>query len=186
MSFSVQKSKVPSRKSSEIKFREPRPSDGSAVHALIAACPPLDVNSCYAYLLMCSHFAATCVVAESPEGILGFISAYPRPDCPHTLFVWQVAVSSAARGQGLAGRMLDAIVQRHSCQGLHRMETTVSPTNRASEMVFRKFANRHGAAVETSALFECSDFGNENHEEEVLFTIGPLNMGAAKPNRVEV
>jgi len=186
MSLSVKNSKVSSRKSPEFVLREPRPSDGSAVHALIAACPPLDVNSCYAYLLVCSHFARTSVVAEGPEGIVGFISAYARPDNPQTLFVWQVAVSSAARGQGLSGRMLDAIIQRDACEGLHRLETTVSPTNRASEMVFRKFAERHGAAVETSALFECSDFGNEDHEAEVLFSIGPLNMGAAKPNQDEV
>ena len=172
--------------SMEITFREPRPSDGPVVHALIEACPPLDVNSCYCYLLLCSHFAQTCVVAESPDGIVGFISAYARQDSPHALFVWQVAVSSAARGQGLAGRMLDSIIARPACAGINRMETTVSPSNRASESVFRSFAKRHDAAVETSSLFERSDFGNENHEEEVLFTIGPLNMGAAKTNRVEV
>src|SRR5690554_7602315 len=47
-----------------ISLRKPTVTDGSAVHALIARCAPLDTNSMYCNLLQCFHFAGTAVVAE--------------------------------------------------------------------------------------------------------------------------
>ena len=64
-------------------LREPRRKDGAAIHQLIAECPPLDLNSLYAYLLLCEHNRGTCVLAESAGGrIDGFISAYVLADRP--------------------------------------------------------------------------------------------------------
>ncbi|MHC5068213.1 MAG: GNAT family N-acetyltransferase, partial [Planctomycetota bacterium] len=57
------------------------------------------------------HFAHTSVVASVGPDLIGAVTAYRVPDDPTTLFVWQVAVSDAARGQGLAGRMLQFLVQ---------------------------------------------------------------------------
>ena len=88
-------------------LREPRRKDGAAIHQLISECPPLDVNSLYAYLLLCEHNRGTCVLAESAGGrIDGFISAYVLVDKPDVLFVWQVAVHTRARGQRLGRAML--------------------------------------------------------------------------------
>jgi len=84
-----------------ITLRMPNGTDGSDVWALVRECQPLDENSMYCYLIQCDHFAETCVLAEMNGQPVGWISGYLRPDAPDTLFVWQVAVSAAARGKGL-------------------------------------------------------------------------------------
>ena len=95
-----------------ITLRTPVKDDGYRLHQLVAQCPPLDPNSIYCNLLQCSHFAETGVAAEIDGDLVGFISGYVPPQQPETVFVWQVAVHEKGRGQGLAKRMLKAIVAR--------------------------------------------------------------------------
>jgi hypothetical protein len=63
-----------------VRLRRPRPRDAAAIWSLVRASKALDVNSPYAYLLVCSHFAATSVVAERGDSIVGLVAAYARPD----------------------------------------------------------------------------------------------------------
>lgn len=154
--------------------------DGRAVHDLIRNSPPLDLNSSYNYFLLCSHFADTCVVVELGDQIVGFLSAYRKPKDMETLFVWQVAVDGAMRGQGMAGRMLEHVLARPVCDGVHFIETTVSPSNRASRRVFERFRERRDAQWREEIFISRDLFGNENHEEEVLFRIGPLDNHSDK------
>ena len=88
-------------------FRKPGVSDGPTIYDLVTRSKPLDVNSRYNYLLLCSHFANTCAVAESDATVQAFISAYVPPEQPDTLFVWQVAVDASLRGQGVASPLDD-------------------------------------------------------------------------------
>ena len=85
-------------------FKKPVPEDGANLFSLIENCPPLDTNSMYCNLLQTSHFADTCVAAKRPNSqeLIGFVSGYLLPGDKSTLFVWQVAVSESARGEGLA------------------------------------------------------------------------------------
>lgn len=158
-----------------ISLRTPVLADGKAVHELIRSCPPLDLNSSYNYFLLCSHFSATCVVAELDGELIGFLSAYHLPQAPDRLFIWQVAVDERARGEGLAGHMLASLLQRASCAGVHYLETTVSPSNQASRQVFSRFAARHGLGWQEETFLSREHFGTESHEEEVMFRLGPLN-----------
>ena len=57
-------------------LRKPERQDGAAIHALIAACPPLDLNSVYAYLLLCEHHAKTYVIVQHSGATEGAITAY--------------------------------------------------------------------------------------------------------------
>ena len=50
-----------------ISIEKPQVAHGPAIHRLVAACKPLDLNSRYAYLLLCEHFARTCVIARDPS-----------------------------------------------------------------------------------------------------------------------
>lgn len=151
-------------------FRRPTRSDGDALHSLIASCPPLDLNSTYAYLLLCEHHAETCVIAESDGKIAGVITGYRHPQRPDTLFVWQVAVSPDFRRQALAARMLEQLFSN----GRYRyIETTISPDNAPSHNLFQQFAERHGVPLDTSPLFAASDFGSGNHQAEPLYRLGP-------------
>jgi L-2,4-diaminobutyric acid acetyltransferase len=104
----------------------------------------------------------------------GFISGYLIPERPDTLFVWQVVVAENFRGQGLAGRMLLALMEQPACKNVRFIETTITPSNEASAALFRKFARRIGAEVLVSEGFdEHLHFGGQ-HESEQLWRIGPV------------
>ncbi|GGC11381.1 L-2,4-diaminobutyric acid acetyltransferase [Oxalicibacterium flavum] len=167
----------------QIVLRMPARRDGAALHDLIAHCPPLDLNSRYAYLLLCDHHADTCVVAEVDGRIVGAITAYFPPTRPDTLFVWQVAVDPSMQGQRLASQMLDSLIERCIAnrpggQPLRAVEATISPSNIASRKLFTSFAVRHGVEIVAGLHFSAADFGNGEHEEEWLYRLGPWPVRA--------
>jgi L-2,4-diaminobutyric acid acetyltransferase len=161
-----------------LRIDRPEVADGTALWRIAKDSEALDLNSSYSYLLWCRDFAGTsAVVRAEPDGRpVGFVTAYVRPDRPHTLLVWQVAVDAAYRGRGLAARLLDALTARVAAeQGVTGIETTITPGNTASERLFTSFAARHGATVEREVLFETRQFPDGPHEPEVLYRIGPLS-----------
>ena len=160
--------------SATVECRAPRLADAAAVHALVDQCKPLDLNSAYAYLLLCCHFAETCVVAEVDGRLAGFISSYRKPTDASVLFVWQVAVSVDARGQGLGSRMLDELMGREQCRGIRWIEATITPSNQASWALFKSFAEKRGASCVDQTMFPAEQFGGGKHEEERLLRIGPV------------
>lgn len=165
-----------SKSEGELLFRQPSSLDGMAVHNLIASNPPLDTNSVYCNLLQCSHFAPTCVVVELSGAVVAFMSAYVKPSEPDVLFIWQMVVSASARGRGVSGRMLSELLAREHLAETRYIETTISPGNAPSEAVFRRFAKDHGAAVENSILFSKEDHFDGQHDDEVLYRIGPFSI----------
>lgn len=158
----------------EIHFRIPTASDGPAVTALIASCPPLDRNSRYCNLIQCTHFADQCVVAERGGRLIGWISGHRPPSDASAFFVWQVAVSAEARGHGLASRMIDDLLARPSQRGVTHLITTVTDDNRASWNLFRRLARERGAELERSVAFERETHFAGVHPTEYLARIGPL------------
>jgi L-2,4-diaminobutyric acid acetyltransferase len=135
----------------------------------------LEANSCYAYLLVCTHFSETSVVAEGRDGkLLGFVAGYRPPTHPEAVFVWQIGVRSDARGQGLGGRLLNSLVDLPACREVDFLEATVAASNVTSDRLFRGFARARGVACEVSRGFDARDFGPSGHESEPLLRIGPL------------
>ncbi len=153
----------------------PTAEHGAAVHKLIAECPPLDTNSMYCNLLQSSHFADTAVAAIVDEQLIGFISGYRIPQRPNTLFVWQVAVGEQARGQGLAQRMLKAILMRESSHDINHIETTITANNRASWALFESLARQLDTNISSSVMFERQQHFADQHDTEMLVRIGPFN-----------
>ena len=158
----------------ELVLRHPESRDGAQIHALVAACPPLDTNTVYAYLLQAEYFADTCIAAYRQKKLVGFISAFVVPQRTDTLFVWQVAVHASERGQGLAARMLDHLLQEQIAKGIRYIEVTVSPDNKGSRALFNAFARRKGVALNESPLFDSHSFGGLAHEDEPLLRLGPF------------
>lgn len=138
----------------------------------LAQSTSLDRNSPYAYLLWGDHFSATSRIAWDDDGLVGFVVGHLVPDRPDTLFVWQVGVADRARGLGLASRLLDEVVD--SPGGVRFVEATVTPSNEASDRLFRSFAHRHGAAVDTAVAYDEELFPTEGHETEIRYRIGPM------------
>jgi len=161
-------------------LRKPTGQDGVAINGLIAACPPLDQNSVYCNLLQCTDFADTCIVAERAGRIVGWISAYRPPTAADTLFIWQVAVNEDARGSGLAGRMLDGLLERAECADVVRLQTTITPDNEGSFALFRSLAARLDAPFHEAAGFEKQTHFQGLHDSERLITIGPVPAAGAR------
>lgn len=162
-------------------MRAPRPEDGAAVNRLIAACPPLDANSLYCNLLQCSHFSGTCVLAERGGDLLGWVSAYRPPPAPSEIFVWQVAVHPQARGLGLGGRMLAALLERPQAAGADMLTTTITEANVASWALFHGAARRIGAPLRSRPLFERDRHLGGTHATEHLVSIGPFRPAPHGP-----
>lgn len=156
------------RPAQNVVLRPPEVADASAVLDLVSRSPRLDRNSAYHYLLLCRDFAETSVVAEAAGRVIGFVTGYLQPTAPDTYFAWQSAVDAAVPVPGLALAMMNEVVDRAYALGARRFETTVNPDNRAVIMLVRKLARRHGAAVETSVLFDEAELGPD-HDVEVLY-----------------
>ncbi|WP_027848560.1 diaminobutyrate acetyltransferase [Marinospirillum minutulum] len=159
--------------SENLKIRKPNANDGVAIHQLIENCPPLDLNSTYLYLLQCTHFSETCVVAEIDGQVAAFLSGYIKPNSPNTFFLWQVAVGDVARGKGMAKQLINEVLKREACNQVEFLETTITPDNQASWGLFRSFAKERSAQLEDKVFFTSQQLGGE-HEQEVLVKIGPF------------
>ncbi|MFC9928245.1 diaminobutyrate acetyltransferase [Streptomyces sp. NPDC127190] len=165
----------------DLLIDRPETADGAALWRLAKESKTLDLNSSYSYLLWCRDFAGTSAVARGADGTpVGFVTGYVRPDRPRTLLVWQVAVDSAHRGQGIAAALLDGLTARLTAErGITDVETTITPGNTASERLFTSFAARHGAGCEREVLFPADLFPDGAHDPEVLYRIGPLTDSTA-------
>ncbi len=157
-----------------IELQIPTAEDGMAVHELVQQCPPLDTNSAYCNLLQCSHFADTSVAAVLEGQLVGFISGYIVPGKPDTLFIWQVAVSDKARGQGLASKMIQHILQRPNCSQVQYIDTTITESNAASWALFESAAKKLNATLTRSVMFDEQTHFKGQHDSEWLVHIGPI------------
>lgn len=157
----------------KIQFSAPVREDSPALYALIKRSPPLDLNSRYAYMLVATHFANTSVVAKVDGEVVGLVSAYVLPEKPDTLFVWQVAVDASMRGAGLAQRLVYKALE--SVPNVRFIETTITPSNVASQKLFERIASQLETAIESKPFLPKTLFGEDAHEDENLYVIGPIH-----------
>lgn len=159
------------RNHSQWIFRTPVRSDGQRIHELVSLCPPLDENSAYCNFLQSIHFQKTCILAEQQDDILGFISAYRKPDKPSELFIWQVAVHPSARGKGLAFGMLKQLISQENLQDIEAIETTITRNNQGSWNLFKKFDRANGQQGQVSTFLDETRHFDGQHETEYLYRI---------------
>jgi len=156
------------------RFRTLEPTDGMALHQLVRACPPLDTNSSYCNLLQSSHFHNTSVAAMLDDELVGSVTGYRIPDQPDTLFVWQVAVHTKARGKGLAKAMLHNLLERMMPEGVRFIETSITDDNEASQKLFSRFANEQHTQMVRSVMFDKELHFVGAHDTEYLYRLGPF------------
>jgi len=157
-----------------ITLRAPVEEDGKAIWELVKSTKVLDLNSPYNYIMLSKYFSDTCVVADADGKIAGYISAFRPPADPEVLFIWQVAVDEAYRRRKLGIAMLKHLLERESCRQVRYYEITVTPSNKAADALYRKFAKGMGVPCETSECFPARLFPGGQHEEELLYRIGPF------------
>ncbi|UCD10625.1 MAG: diaminobutyrate acetyltransferase [Nitrospinaceae bacterium] len=154
------------------------------MYRLAASAGTLDVNSSYHYLLLCHKFSSTCVVGACGGDLISFLTAFRDPGQLNNLFIWQIAVHAGFRGRGVARGMLEHLLGRDFTPGIEFIETTITPSNQASQKVFRTFAAEHRWELQEKVLFSEDQFPGGNHEPEVLFRIGPLITHAQGKNQL--
>lgn len=163
------------------RMRPPCLADAAAIWGLVRDSNVLDLNSPYAYMLLCSDFAETCVVAERAGQLVGFVGGYRPPLRPHSVFVWQIVTARAAQRCGLGARLLDSLLARSACCGVRFLEATLTPSNEASQALFQGFAQRRGVPLLREPAFAAELFPTADHEDEVRLRIGPLAVESTHP-----
>jgi L-2,4-diaminobutyric acid acetyltransferase len=158
-----------------VTIRTARKEDGAALWQLVKESGVLDLNSAYAYIIMGEYFSDTCLVAEMNGHPIGFVNAFRPPSDPRTIFVWQIGVSKAGRGMGIGNRLLTHLVLQEIQKGAQYLESTVSPTNEASQALFRGVSRDFHALCHESEFIGEELFPNEGHEAEHKFRIGPFS-----------
>lgn len=159
------------------QYRCPTPEDGLAVWRLIQLTEKLEANSAYFYLIFCTDFARTCLVAEREGEMVGIIIGFHPPDQSETAFCWQIGVHPKWRGVGLASNLLQRWLMLPSNQQVRYVTATVATDNHASDRLFRRFADCVRAPCEvkehfTEALIE------PGHAPEPRYRIGPIDRTA--------
>lgn len=160
-------------RSTPVAIERPLPEDGSALWRIARDSAVLDLNSSYQYLLWCHDFAATSVIARVDGAAAGFVTGYRRPDDPQTLFVWQVAVDAEYRGAGIAGKLLNGLLDRLIPEGVRYLDTTITASNTASIRLFTALARDRNTEIGRSELFTAGSFP-DGHDAEDLYRIGPF------------
>jgi L-2,4-diaminobutyric acid acetyltransferase len=158
----------------DISLRIANVWDGRHIWDAVERIGALERNSCYAYLLLASHFASTCIVAEANDDIVGFVAAYRPPSAPLDVFVWQIGVTPAARGHGIGRALLGSLLAQPAAGDAHFLTATVTPDNRASMALFHGFARERGFACAVEPWFSAACFA-EPHPDEYLLRVGPLS-----------
>jgi L-2,4-diaminobutyric acid acetyltransferase len=159
-------------------FRKPEKKDAYPIYTQVKNSPPLELNTYYAYLLITTHFRDTSVVAaDIDDRVLGFIAGYRIPCRMDTLFIWQVCTDKSMRGKGLAKKMVYHIMNREENNDIWFIEATVTPSNIDSNIFFKSLATFFQCEFSCKDYFKKEDFAPLNHEEEVLYRIGPIKKG---------
>lgn len=126
-------------------------------------------------MLICTHFKDTSIVYENNGEIKGFISGYIDPRTENTFFVWQVATHSSVRGNGVALQMLRSLLGREKLDHIEYIETTISPSNKASQNLFHRLALDLETETNIQSYLSKELFGKDAHEDEDLYRIGRFN-----------
>ena len=161
----------------DVVLRHPVLEDGTAVFDLVDACKPLDLNSHYLYLLQCSHFAPTCVVATLHGEVVAWVSGYIPPKQADIFFVWQVAVGEKARGLGLGKKLINWVLAQQT--GIQTIHTSITPDNAASWGLFKSLARAWGSDLSSRDWFEEQSHFGGRHHTEVLVEIALPNSPMA-------
>jgi L-2,4-diaminobutyric acid acetyltransferase len=155
------------------KIRNVKIEDIQEVYKILTANKPfVGLNSRYTYFLLARDFSNTCVVAEHNDEIVGFSSGYVPPNRKDTFFNWETVVKKGYRGYSLQKRML---LHQIKIANSKYFEGTVNPSNDASKRNFATLCSILNAKCETKILFSEEDFGNDGHETEILYRIGPIS-----------
>ncbi|WP_290648655.1 diaminobutyrate acetyltransferase [Aquisalimonas sp.] len=168
-----------------VSFRNPSLEDGAAIWRVAKDSGVLDLNSAFMYMLLAKEFGDTCIVAEHADEVVGFVTGFRPPQRPGSIFLWQVGVDASMRGEGLGVQLLTAFLQSPGARGATMLETTIAPSNEASQALFTAIARDLGTDIVSGEGLRADHFPPEgDHEAEDWYYIGPFDP--ARPSQLEL
>jgi L-2,4-diaminobutyric acid acetyltransferase len=170
---------------SRVLFRKPKAEDGVALWRAVQAAGTLEVNTAYFYLIFCSDFKETCLIAQDGDDIAAFVIGYHPPGTADTLFCWQIAVLPPWRGTGLSQRLLLAWLGMPGNGEVRWVTATVADDNMASDRMFRRFAESLDVSCEVAAHFT-TQLLPTGHRPELLYRIGPVEVDVGLRARAQI
>lgn len=154
-------------------FRAPRVHDAAAIWRMAPQRGTSEHDSCYAYVLLCAHFADTGVVADAGDAVAGYALGYRIPARPHELFVWQLGLAAGQDAGELTTRLLEELLARRACADARFLCMTCSPSDLDLRERLQQFARRRGVRCAVEPCFPASLFA-EPRQDEHLLRVGPL------------
>ncbi len=151
---------------SQFQIRNAVRADAKHIARIVSDTKILDVNSCYAYLVLCDHFSQTCFVATIDDQPVGFVTSFIPPERPNALFVWQIGVDPKYWKNGIGIKLLKTLNDCEACTEINLIETTISPSNVASRALFTRLARLLNTEMRTSVGYTTKDFESGEHEDE--------------------
>ena len=160
-------------------LRRPAEPDAIEMRRLVAGTGVLDVNSTY-----CLPADGDRLCRDVRRGryatapLCGLITGYHPPTRPEVLFVWQVAVTHAVRGTGLAATMLDSLVApgpaRPARPPRHRRSDRRPEQCGLTRALRRVRATSRCADNGEAAFLRSTSTPTSEHEDEPILRIGPI------------
>ena len=139
----------------KVEIREAGPEDAGAIMRLVHELAriegvPSTLTTDYVAVYL-SAPGACVLLAETGGRALGLISYYVRPNLYHAgdcCLIDELVVDERARGQGIGGALLDAVVDRARAAGCAEVSLSTMPDNARAIAFYR----RHGFTDEAVAL----------------------------------
>lgn len=158
---------------SRAAFRPPTVRDAAKIWALAPQRSTPAQDSCYAFVLLCSHFSDTGIVAEENGQITGYALGYRPPIRPDDAFIWQLGVAAGHDRAELIPRLLEEVLARRANRDARFLCITASPHDHALREELQQVARRLGTRCAVEACFPAELFTGE-HPGETLLRVGPL------------
>lgn len=154
-------------------FRPPTLRDAVQIWALAPQHGTPAQDSCYAFVLLCSHFGDTGIVAEEGGKIVGYALGYRPPVRPDDAFVWHLGVAAGHDRAELIPRLLEETLGRRANRDARFLCITARPDDQALRDELHHVARRLGTRCTVEACFPADLFDGQ-HPGETLLRVGPL------------
>lgn len=139
------------------------PEDYAAIYQLMNNTQGIDNHTAYT-LWQCTYFDADFfLVAKEQDTLLGYV--FGRPTGADHIFLWQIAVSEAARGKHVGKQLVQQFIKQAQTKGFTQLITTITQGNQASERLFQSIAKELESALVTQG--NTGNFGGVMSDEVI-------------------
>jgi L-2,4-diaminobutyric acid acetyltransferase len=153
-------------------IRNIEPRDAEILQAFVSKCPPLDPHTLFTYWVLARYQPTYGFVAQDFNGeVIGLLTAIASSNDHETVYVWQIGVAPAVRGNGLAQDLLHELNMAALQNRRRLLEVSIDSHNQESHCLFHAFARAQSATLEVVDVLELHDEHYALTDSEVLYQI---------------